>query len=137
MRVLVLLLAGAFTGAALWAVTGFFVTMSRDTSEERGGQVARALVVPGAVVGGILFVVARLALPPGRDRASARALVLGALGGLGLGAPVAAITDFLMAVASTGLFPSVMLPLMGTSMVLGVGGAWFGGRVTTQPPPQH
>ena len=92
-------------------------------------------MVPGAVVGGIIFVVVSLACPPGRVEAIT--LLEGALGGAALGVVAGMVADLFLAMASTGLLPSFMLPLMGTSVVTGAAGAWFGGWLTTEHPQQR
>jgi len=135
MRVLVPLVVGAFTGAVLWAVTGFFVTLSADLRGDWCVQVTRGLLLPGAGVGGILFLAAALACPPGRVEASS--LLLGMIGGGVLGLMVGIVADFLMGMASTGILPSYTLALAGASVVLGVGGAWFAGWRTTESPRQR
>ncbi|QDU21126.1 hypothetical protein [Urbifossiella limnaea] len=135
MRGLAPLLVGAFTGAVLWAVTGFFVTSAADLSGYCCAQVTRGLLVPGAAVGGLLFLVAALVCPPGRAEASS--LALGMMGGAVLGLMVGIIADILMGMASTGILPSYTLALAGTSAVTGAGAAWFGGWLTTERSRQR
>lgn len=64
-------------------------------------------------------------------------LLEGAPGGAALGVVAGMVADFFLAMASTGLLPSFLLPLIGTSVVPGAAGAWFGEWLTTEHPRQR